>query len=144
MHLVQIPPDKVINGESPLETMWPLIVPFLQKAIDHSHDMATIEETWDDLMTKRHQLWVVIDDNKKINTAAVTMLQKYKTGLVQATIAMLGGESGNLKDILELRSELEAWAKTEGCNRIRFFARKGWAKYLPDYKLASYVMSKDI
>lgn len=144
MHLVQIPPDAVINGESPLQTMWPMITPFLQRAIDYSHDMTTLEETWENLTSKRHQLWVVIGEDKKITAAAVTMLQKYPTGLMQATISMLGGEDGHLNQLLELRAELEAWAKTEGCNRVRFFARKGWAKKLPDYKLASYVMSKDL
>lgn len=144
MHLVQIPPDAVINGESPLKTMWPLIAPLLQRAVDHSHEMTTVEETWNDLLAKRHQLWAAIGEDKQIKAAAVTMLQHYKTGLVQMTIAMLGGEDGSLRDLLDMRAELESWAKTEGCNRVRFFARKGWAKYLPDYKLASYVMSKDI
>lgn len=144
MHLIQIPPDKVINGESPLETMWPMIAPLLERAVEHSDDTETLQETLNALMAKHKQLWVVVNEEKKITAAAVTMLQKYPTGFVMATISLLGGESGNLKDILDLRSELEAWAKVEGCNRVRFYARKGWAKYLPDYKLAKYVMSKDI
>lgn len=144
MHLIQIPPDAVINGESPLQTMWPMIAPLLERAIDHSDDTETLAETYAALIAKQKQLWVVVGDDKKVTGAAVTMLQTFKTGLVMASITLLGGESGNLKDILGFRGELETWAKTEGCNRVRFYARKGWAKYLPDYRLAKYVLSKNI
>lgn len=144
MHLVQIPPDKVINGESPLETMWPMIEPLLQKAVDYSDGKTTLKETASDLMAKRKQLWIVIDEDKKIISAAVSMLQKFESGLVLATIVLLGGEGGDLNDILDLRSEFETWAKTEGCNRVDMFSRKGWAKKLPDYKLVAYIMSKEI
>lgn len=144
MHLVQIPPDAVINGESPLQTMWPMIEPLLQKAVDHSDGKTTLKETAADLMAKRKQLWVVVNEEKRIVSAAVSMLQKFESGLTLATIVLLGGESGNLNDILELRSDFESWAKTEGCNRVDMFSRKGWPKKLPDYRLVAYVMSKDL
>lgn len=144
MHLVQIPPDKVINGESPLQTMWPLVAPFLERAIEHSDDTETLEETARSLAAKQKQLWVLIGEDKKITAAAVTLLRRYPTGLAEMTISLLGGEPGHLIGILELRGELESWAKTEGCNRVRIMARKGWAPKLPDYKLAKYVMSKDL
>lgn len=144
MHLVQIPPDAVINGESPLQTMWPLIAPLLQRAVDHSEGKTTLKETVGDLMAKRKQLWVIIGDDKKILSAAVSMLQSFESGLVLATIILLGGEGGNLDEILGLRSQFEVWAKTEGCNRVDMYLRKGWARKLPDYRLVAYVMSKEI
>ena len=144
MHLIQIPADKVINGESPLETMWPMVAPLLEKAVEHSHGNTTLKETAADLMAKRKQLWVAIDDDKKIISAAVSMLQKFESGLVLATILLLGGEGGNLNDIIDLRSEFEAWAKTEGCSRVDILSRKGWPRKLPDYRLVGYLMSKDI
>lgn len=144
MHLIQIPPDAVINGESPMQAMWPMIEPLLQKAVEFSDGKTTLRETAADLMAKRKQLWVVVNEDKKIVSAAVSMLQKFESGLVLATIVLLGGESGNLSDILELRSEFEVWAKTEGCSRVDMFSRKGWPKKLPDYKLVAYVMSKDL
>lgn len=144
MHLVNIPSDAVINGESPLQTMWPMIVPYVQKAVDYSEGKTTLKETVADLVAKRKQLWVVIDNDKKIISAAVSMLQKFESGLVLATINLLGGENGSLSEILELRPEFEKWAKTEGCNRVDILARKGWAPKLPDYKLVAYVMSKQI
>lgn len=144
MHLVQVPPDAVINGESPLKAMWPLIEPLLQKAIAHSDGIETIEGTVRDLMAKNRQLWVVIGEDKSITAVGVTKLQKYDSGIKEAAITLLAGDDGKLNDLLDLRSELESWAKIEGCNRFRVYGRKGWAKRMPDYKLASYVLSKDL
>lgn len=137
MHLVQIPPDA-------LEPMWPLVVPYLQRAVDYSEGTTTLKETVSDIAAKRKQLWVIIDEEKQPKAAAVSMLQKFESGLILATIVLLGGESGHLFDILELRSEFETWARTEGCNRVKIYLRKGWVKKLPEYKLSAFVMSKDI
>lgn len=124
--------------------MWPVVVPFLQRAVDYSDGTTTLKETVADIAAKRKQLWVIIDDEKQPKAAAVSMLQKFESGLVLATIILLGGESGNLSDILELRSEFEAWAKIEGCNRVKIYLRKGWVRKLPEYKLTAFVMTKDL
>lgn len=144
MHLVQVPPDAVINGESPLQAMWPLVSPLIQKAVDYSEGTTTLEETASDLIVKHKQLWVVVADDKTIKAALVTSLQRFVTGIKQANVILLGGEKGHLKDILELLPQFETWAKAEGCNRVRFTLRKGWAKHLPEYELVAYIMSKDL
>lgn len=143
MHLIQIPPDST-DGQSPLQVMWPMLAPLLQKAVDYSDGATTLEETAQDLVAKRKQLWVVVTDDKAVKAALVSNLQRFSTGIVQASILLLGGEQGHLKDIMKLLPEFEAWAKTEGCNRVRFLLRKGWAKHLPEYDLAAYVMVKSI
>lgn len=144
MHLVQVPPDAVINGESPLKAMWPLVAPLIQKAVDYSEGVTTLDETASELVAKQKQLWVVVADDKTIKAALVTSLQRFVTGIMQANVILLGGEKGHLKDIIELLPQFESWAKTEGCGRVRFILRKGWAKHLPDYELVAYVMSKNL
>ena len=124
--------------------MWPLVAPLIQKAVDYSEGTTTLEETASDLMAKRKQLWVVVDDDKRIKAALVTSLQRFVTGIKQANVILLGGEKGHLRDIIELLPQFESWAKTEGCSRVRFILRKGWAKHLPEYDLVAYVMSKDL
>lgn len=124
--------------------MWPLVVPFLQRAVDYSDGVTTLKETVADISAARKQLWIIIDEEKQPKAAAVSMLQKFESGLVLATIVLLGGESGHLFEILELRSEFETWAKSEGCTRVKIYLRKGWAPKLPEYKLVAYVMSKEL
>ena len=55
---------------------------------------------------------------------------------------MIGGD--NMKSWFSLKDQIEAWAKAEGCNEVRLFARKGWARELPDYTIRAYVMVKKI
>ena len=139
MHLVQIPPDALSKAE-----MWALICPILERGVERSHNTETVEGNLRAIMAKQKQLWVAISDEKKIIAAAVTMLHQYQTGLKEAVILVLGGEDGTLSEILDLRGELEGWAKVEGCGRVRILARKAWVRHLPDYKLAAYVMSKEL
>ena len=124
--------------------MWPLVAPLIQKAVDYSEGTTTLEETAADLPAKHKQLWVVVADDKSIKAAFVSSLQKFRSGIFQANVLLLGGEPGHLKDILSLLPQFEGWAKTEGCSRVRFLLRKGWAKHLPDYDLVAYVVSKEL
>jgi len=54
----------------------------------------------------------------------------------------LGGD--NMNQWFDLRDRFEDWARKEGCDQVRIFARKGWARKLPDYKIQAYVMSKQL
>ena len=143
MHLVFIPPDEV-DGISRIEAMWPVIAPLLQRAVEHSEGRTTLKETVSDIMAKRKQLWVIVDDDKQTRAAAVSSLQKFEAGLMLAAINLLGGEPGHLNELLDLMPQFESWAKGEGCNRVEILLRKGWAGKLPEYKLAAYMMSKTI
>jgi hypothetical protein len=142
MHLIQVPPDAGSDGKSPLQTLWPQIAPLLERAVEHSDQMTTLEAEATALANKLKQLWIVINDEKQIVAAGVTSLQKFVTGKFIANIELFGG--ANMKDFFDLRGEFEKWAKEEGCEEIRFFARKGWTKFLDDYRLASYVMAKKL
>ena len=44
----------------------------------------------------------------------------------------------------EIMQEIEAWAKSHGCQRVFFTGRKGWAKKLPDYSPIATVFEKVI
>lgn len=144
MHLILIPAQADANGVSPLDQIWPMAEPFVQKAVEYSDGMTTLAEQYAEMKSGNRQLWAVATNGNQIIAAAVTMLEKFSTGLATASIVLLGGENGSIKDLIDLRVEFELWAKAQGCNRVRFYARKGWAKYLPDYKLVSFVMSKEI
>lgn len=143
MHLIQIPATADQSGVSPLKKLWPVIAPLLEKAIELSGGVTTLAETFQALIDLQKQLWVIVVEDgptKTISAAGITSLQKFHSGLQIANIEMLGGE--NMKAWFSLKDTFEEWAKTEGCTEVRLYARKAWAKQLPDYKLAAYVMSK--
>ncbi len=139
MELVQIPPDQEV-----LTKVWPVIGPLLERAIDHARGTATIEQTVQRIVTKDAQLWVVVDpeQNNRVMAAGVTSLQKYATGPLVCNIELFGGD--NMKSWFDQKEKFEDWAKEEGCNEIRLYARKGWARHLKDYNLTHYLMVKDL
>lgn len=93
---------------------------------------------------KSAQLWVIVEDEKPhhIRAAGTTSLMTFRNGTSAAVIELLGGE--DMKEWFSLKSEIENWAKAEGCKTIFCWARKGWTKHLPDYQLTHYVLSKEI
>lgn len=145
MHLIQIPATQGADGTSPLNLLWPQVMPLLSKAVECSGGVTSLDHEFEELKALRKQLWVIITidgSEKKVTAAGITSLQDHPGGLKVANIEMLGGE--NMKAWFSLKDQFENWAKTEGRDEVRLFARKGWARELPDYKIRAYVMSKTI
>lgn len=134
MHLIQIPPDVT-------DKVWPMVATMLERAAEHSEGKVSLPHEREYIKAQKKQLWVVHDEEQKKTVAAgVTAIKRYDTGRTGCVIELFGGE--NMKAWFDLKDIFEKWAKDEGCTDITFFARKGWAKHLPDYQLASYVMRK--
>jgi hypothetical protein len=49
-----------------------------------------------------------------------------------------------MKRWLPLLGEVEAYAKREGCARVRIFGRKGWLRVLDGYEHKHIIMDKDL
>lgn len=139
MHLIQIPPETV-------DKLWPLAAAMLDKAVEYSNGAVALDHELVHVMEKRKQLWVVVMDDgeikNKVVAAGITSLQANPNGTKTANIEMFGGE--NMKAWFSLKDTFEKWAKDEGCSDVRLWARKGWAKHLPDYNLTHYIMRKEL
>ncbi len=137
MKLLQIPPALI-------DQVWPSVEPFLSRAISYCRGTHVISTTHDRAKSGSAQLWVAVEDKKPhtIRAAAITNLSQFPSGSRALTIELLGGEKFDV--FVDLRDELEAWALQNGCNLIFIWARKGWAKKLPDYSLTHYLMTKEL
>lgn len=143
MHLIQIPATADETGVSPLRKLWPVVAPLLERAVELSGGVTTLEEEFRALEALQKQLWVIVLDDggrREIAAAGITSLQQFSSGLRIANIEMLGGE--NMKAWFSLKDQFEKWATDEGCTKVRLYARKAWARHLGDYKLSAYVMEK--
>ena len=137
MHLISVPPEAV-------DTIWPQAEPHIARACEHSHGMHTAETVFAQVKHGGRQLWIIVNDAqpREVTAAGVTSLQGCPTGKKFLQIEVLGGK--NVKEWFDLKPQLEKWAKDEGCSAVQAWARKGWAKHLPDYGIAQYVMYKEI
>jgi len=44
----------------------------------------------------------------------------------------------------EVMTEVQRWAQELGCKRIRILGRKGWLRRLKGFRLAGYIIEKEI
>jgi len=135
MELAQIPPEHVPR-------VWPLAADMLGRAAEYSNGVS-LDEEGKMVASGLKQLWMVIDNEShpaKAVAAGITSIKQHGDGSKTANIEMFGGE--NMKAWFALKGKFEAWAHDEGCSDIRLYARKGWAKHLPDYALTHYMMRK--
>jgi hypothetical protein len=80
-------------------------------------------------------LWIAVSDH--IEAAATT----HKSNDVCTIVACSGH---NRERWLPLFSQIEKYAKDEGCRCIRIFGRKGWERVLDGYHIEHVVLEKDI
>ncbi len=76
-----------------------------------------------------------------IEAAAAVILINSEIGKV-CIIAVCGG--GDIKRWLPLIDQIEAYAKHEGCVRVRINGRKGWLRVLEGYEERHVIMEKEL
>ena len=126
---------------------WPLVAPLIRRAVERGGlaDAAQLER---DLCIGAALLWLAWDPRSaaesggaRVEAAAVTQLD-VANGKKFCTIAACGGRG--LKRWRALIGALERFARAEGCASLRIYGRRGWARILPDYRLHSIVLEKEL
>jgi hypothetical protein len=123
----------------PKETwrIWPRVEAFLrggQKAGGEYFDKVS---TLIDLRTGHLLLWIAYQD-QKILAAALTRLIKGDDLVCQ--LVTIGGSG--MRRWVHLRSEIESYARDEGCSRMRLYGRAGWKRVLADYQQTGIILEK--
>jgi hypothetical protein len=88
-----------------------------------------------DILSGDQLLWLAFDG--KIKAAAASHL----AGDV-CTITACGGE--DMKEWLPLFSQIEDYAKAEGCRCVRIYGRKGWLRVLDGYRATHVIMERPL
>ena len=130
--LVCVDPERV-------HQIWPHVRDLLKAACRRTNlnAFADIEA---DIRSGRSLLWLAWN-GRAIEAAAATILINSDTGRV-CIITVCGGREMNRW--LPLLAEIEAYARREGCTRVRIFGRKGWLRVLDDYEQKHIIMDKDL
>lgn len=68
----------------------------------------------------------------------ITQVRQHNNGLCLYVMAGAG------KMNKEATKHLENWAISQGCTEIMITGRKGWARYLDDYKLQTVTLTKEL
>ena len=80
-------------------------------------------------------------NGRAIESAAATILINSEIGRV-CIITVCGGS--DMKRWLPLIDEIEAYAKQEGCERVRINGRKGWLRVRDGYEENHIIIDKEL
>ena len=117
--------------------VWPHVAPLIAHAIVRG-GFAAQGDLVVDLRAGRALLWLAWDGDK-ILAAAVTALA-CDDGVRLCTVVACGGRE--FARFGSLLAGLEAYARAEGCARMRICGRKGWLRRLPGYALQRVIIEK--
>jgi hypothetical protein len=85
-------------------------------------------------------LWMAWN-GKEIEAAATTHLVETEEKPVCVLTACGGKDMGRW---LPLFSDIETYAKNEGCSCVRIFGRKGWARVLANYQVKHVILERPL
>jgi hypothetical protein len=126
---------------------WPLVAPLIRRAAEWG-DLSDIARIAHDLRNGSALLWLAWDPRSEpraggehIEAAAVTQLD-IANGRKFCTVVACGGRG--FQRWLSLIGTLERFAREEGCAGVRICGRRGWARVLPDYRLHSIILEKEL
>jgi len=135
----------VILDRVPLELVerfWPYALPHIQRGLDAVTTSETAEGLLAALLADKNGLWVIMEADNPLPFlgAAVTCMRDTNHGLV-AEIRYLGGRQGH-RWIRTCLREFEGHARDSGAAFLHIEGRRGWRRFLPDYREIRTVIEK--
>lgn len=129
MHCLCVDPAHVAK-------IWPMVTHLIREAMERGGgDYTEVEAA---TLSGEKLLWLAVDE-QAIWAAAVTGLHVEKAHKFCCIWACGGKERTRW---LDMESLIEKYAKDEGCQSMRIYGRRGWAKEFPDYKLKQIMLEK--
>lgn len=125
-----------------LEHFWPLIRDYVAEAIERSDGKYEVTDILNALLARDMQAWAVTD-GEKIDALVLTEIVSYPRQREARILACTGSDA---RQWVHLISDIEAWAKANGCARLEPIARPGWEKYLKPlgFKRTHVVLTKEL
>jgi hypothetical protein len=121
--------------------VWPYVQLRLMNMADRSRGEMTIRTIAYRIGTGHWQLWLVTE-GKEVAGCVITEIGAADSGMKICTVKACIGEDATRW--LHLLSEIEEWARANGCQRINAWARRGWAKRLPHYEMTHVLLERDL
>lgn len=116
--------------------VWPHVEALFQAAVERCGDW-TLEDVKAGISQGGMLLWITWD-GMAIKAAAVTRVMRAPRGLVCHAVAC-GGQDD---DWAKRFSEIEDYARREGCIEARIDGRPGWQRMFRDYRVECVTLTK--
>ena len=120
-----------------IHDVWPHVRPLLERACRRT-GLNAFAEFEADILAGRSLVWLAWGGSA-IEAAVATVLTNTDLGKV-CVITLCAG--CGMQHWLKLIERIDAYAKDEGCARIRIFGRQGWLRVLDGFEVRHAVMEK--
>lgn len=123
--------------------IWPHVAPLLRKAILRT-GLSAFADIECDILDGRALLWIAVSGEGSrlaIEAVASTSLQQTDAGKICVITACAGM---HMSRWLPLIADIETYARSEGCTRVRIFGRKGWLRTLEGYRAKHIILDKEL
>ena len=141
MKLVAIPIEE-------LDKVWSLVEKDIKNALAYSGQLTDSDFVYETAKQGKFQVWVIWDKDEKITAnkyygVVVTEIIQRKYGKVCHVYIVTGRQMSKWQHLI---SEVEKFAKEEGCKMMELIARPGWQKVYNNhgYKRTHVVLEKQI
>ena len=121
-----------------LEATWPDFMHFIDDSLQYSNGLWNIEDVELKLFNGEAVLWIAYNGSPR--AAGVTWIEEFPR-VRDLNMAFAGGDMQSIKGLVEMGEE---YARSEGCQGIRCYGRRGWSKALPGYKEISTISRKEL
>lgn len=126
-------------GPEQIDSLWPEFGHHLERYEREGWEFA--EKIREDLKLADKQLFGYQTD--RILGIAVTQIFETPRGKCCEWYAVIS-DGGKAEHFAAVKTEIERWAKSIGCTRMRLQGRRGWLKRMTDYTQTGIVMEKEL
>lgn len=115
-------------GPADVERTWPLVREMIERAYAETDLFMPDVVAW--LKAGSGLLWIAADRNNRILAALTTSLEPRPSGLSCRLVANGGEDLSQWKGHIV---QIEDYARSQGCVKVVFDGRPGWARVHADY-----------
>jgi hypothetical protein len=129
--------DLLCVSPADVPRFWDFACPLIGEAVDACGDW-TREDIRAGLANGSMLLWLAVDGSRP---DAVLVTQVVETSERVCWIIVCSGERLATHAAPTI-ARIEAYARAEGCGRVRMAGRKGWSRIFPDYRQPYITLEK--
>lgn len=118
---------------------WPRVAHLVRKALERGEGSYAEGDVALACMSGMWQLWVVEND-VEVTAVCITELINFP----RQRKCLLRYLAGSMEAIKPHIPTIEHYARREGCKVLEGYARKGWAKRMPDWREKYVIMQKEL
>lgn len=120
--------------------VWDIAKVHIEKVLERFPDDGDIDEIYKDLLSHDRQLWMVLKSGEVV-ASVLTMINEYH-GKRYGVLTHAGGHGA--EDWFHIVNPIGDYFKSEGCHKFIIHGRKGWAKFLTDFRSDKIIFERSL